>query len=259
MTIDLMKARKRFAAFLASYGDSEEPGFRLKVVHTYHVTENAGILAENVFDSNEDRELAELIGLLHDIGRFEELRVTHELNNLKFDHAAYGVKMLFEDGMIRDFIDDSQYDEIIRKAILYHSLKTLPEGMTERERMHAMLIRDADKLDNFRVKIEEPVENLFPGRVTSAEALEESEISEKILEPLLAMQCADIRDRATPLDYYACIIGFAYDLNFPCSKETVLQERYIERMTDRFQYRRAAEDMNRIRETALRFLKESTD
>lgn len=40
--------------------------------------------------SKEDIKLAELIGLLHDIGSFEELKITNELNSVKFEHALYG-------------------------------------------------------------------------------------------------------------------------------------------------------------------------
>ena len=61
--------------------------FNLKVVHTYHVAENAKEIAEKLNLDQEDIELAELIGLLHDIGRFEELKVTKELNSVKFAHA----------------------------------------------------------------------------------------------------------------------------------------------------------------------------
>ena len=57
---------------------------------------------------------------MHDIGRFEELKITKELNSVKFDHAGHGSKMLFEEDMIRKFIEDSQYDNIIKKSIENH-------------------------------------------------------------------------------------------------------------------------------------------
>ena len=54
-----------------------------------------------------------------------KLKITKELNNVKFDHAGHGVKMLFENGMIRDFIEDNQYVEIIKIAINNHSRLTI--------------------------------------------------------------------------------------------------------------------------------------
>lgn len=54
--------------------------------------------------------------------------------------------------MIRNFIDDDQYDEIIEKAIAYHSLYKIPNNLEPSLLKQVLLIRDSDKLDNFRVK-----------------------------------------------------------------------------------------------------------
>ena len=35
--IDLQKARIAFKEYISSYDDQNDPGFNLKVVHTYHV------------------------------------------------------------------------------------------------------------------------------------------------------------------------------------------------------------------------------
>ena len=118
--IDIEKAKIAFKDFLNEYQDKSDLGFELKRVHTYHVAENAKKIAEKLNLSKEEVNLAELIGILHDIGRFEELKITKELNSVKFDHAGHGSKMLFEEDMIRKFIEDSQYDNIIKKSIENH-------------------------------------------------------------------------------------------------------------------------------------------
>lgn len=87
MILDIPKAKNVFKDFLEQYEDKEHLSFKLKVAHTYHVAENARKIAEKLNLCREDIKLAELIGLLHDIGRFEELKITNELNGLKFDHA----------------------------------------------------------------------------------------------------------------------------------------------------------------------------
>lgn len=131
--IDISKAKIEFKKFLDKYEDKSDLSFKLKVVHTYHVAENSKYIAEKLNLSKEDIELAELIGLLHDIGRFEELKITKELNSVKFDHATHGSTMLFENGMIRNFIEDSQYNEIIKKSIENHSRLVIEKGLNERE------------------------------------------------------------------------------------------------------------------------------
>lgn len=68
--------------------------------------------------SQEDIELAELIGLLHDIGRFEQVRLYHTfVDKDSINHGEYGAKILFEDGLIRKFINDDRFDKIINQEI----------------------------------------------------------------------------------------------------------------------------------------------
>ena len=69
------------------------------------------------------------------------------------DHAAYGVKVLFDEGMIRRFLPDDKWDSIIYTAIAHHSDYELPEISDPQTLLHAKLIRDEDKLDNCRVKL----------------------------------------------------------------------------------------------------------
>ena len=86
--------------------------------------------------------------MLHDIGRFEQVRLYHTFNDGKsVNHAEIGVKILFEDGLIREFIEDKQYDEIIKIAILNHNRQAIETGLTERQLLHSKIIRDADKID----------------------------------------------------------------------------------------------------------------
>ena len=83
--IDITKSKLAFKIFLDNYEEKSDVSFKLKVIHTYHVADNAREIAKKLNLSKEDIELAELIGLLHDIGRFEELKITKELNSVKFD------------------------------------------------------------------------------------------------------------------------------------------------------------------------------
>lgn len=232
--------------------------FNLKVEHTYHVAKNSKEIAKKLKLSKEDIELAELIGLLHDIGRFEELKVTKELNSVKFDHALYGSKMLFEKEMIRKFIEDSQYDEIIKRAIENHSRLAIEEGLDGRTLLHAKIIRDADKLDNYRVKQEERIEAIFPTRVKSNKDMENSTLSDKIYKAVLSKKCVDIHDRVTPLDFWVCILAFTFDLNFNVTYEMVKENDYINILVDRFNYQdvKTREKMENIRVIINNFIKE---
>ncbi len=235
--IDIEKAKIAFKDFLEEYKDKSDLGFELKIVHTYHVAENAKKIAQELNLGKEDIELAELIGILHDIGRFEELKITKELNSVKFDHAGHGSKMLFEKGMIRKFIEDNQYDNIIKRAIENHSKLEIEKDLDERTLLHSKIIRDADKIDNYRVKKDEKVEAIFPKRVNKKEDMEESKMSDKDYNTILDKKCVYIHDRVTPLDFWVCILAFTFDLNFDVSYKIVKENDYINVLVDRFECR----------------------
>lgn len=254
--IDIKHARLAFKTFLEKYSDKKVLGFELKVSHTYHVVENAKTIAKKLCLSEEDINLAELIGLLHDIGRFEELEVLKGFDSVKFDHASHGVKMLFEDNLIRDFIKDDSYDEIIKFAINNHSRLKIEGETDDRSLLHSKIIRDADKLDNFRVKKEEQIEAIFPGKVKNKEEFESSLISDKVLECVKEYKCVDIRDRVTALDYWVCILAFIFDLNFKETYQLVKEKNYVNVLIDRFTYKILKTDhtMNEIRDILNNFV-----
>lgn len=249
--IDIQKARVAFKEFINKYDNQEDKGFNLKAVHTYYVSRNAKELATKLNLSDEDINLAELIGLLHDIGRFEEIKIMSGFNSVEFNHATYASKMLFEDNLIRSFIDDDKYDDIIKNAIENHNKLNIDNDLDDRSLLHARIIRDADKLDNYRVKKEEKIEEIFAGRVNSKEEIEESEISNKVYETVLSKKCVDIHDRVFPLDYWICVLAFTFDLYFKETLQIVKDNNYIDILVDRFDYKNddSKNKMEEIRKT----------
>ncbi len=235
--IDIQKAKNEFKSFLKKYNNKKaELGFELKVVHTYHVVDNAKKIAIKLNLPEEEVYLAELIALLHDIGRFEEITFLKQFDSVGFDHALYGIKMLFEDNLIRNFIEDDIYDEIIKTAIDNHSRLSIKDGLSERCLLHTKIIRDADKLDNFRVKKEEKIEAIFPGKVKNKTDMENSILSNKVYYTIKNKKCVDIDDRVTALDCWVCVLAFVFDLNFKESFEIVKDNNYINILIDRFNY-----------------------
>ena len=153
MGIDYSRAREVFEQYLNGY-DRKDGKVRLKITHTYGVVAQSTALAKRMRLGEEDTQLARIIALLHDIGRFEQLRRFDSFLPETMDHAAYGVELLFGEGMIRDFLPEDTWDGIIRTAIAKHSDYRLEGVEDPRTLLHARLIRDADKLDNCRVKLE---------------------------------------------------------------------------------------------------------
>ena len=126
---------------------------KLKIVHTYGVVAQSTEITKRMGLPAEDVSLARIIALLHDIGRFEQLKRYDSFMPDTMDHASYGVQVLFREGMIRRFVSEDTWDDIIEAAIAKHSDFVLEGIEDERTLLHARIIRDADKLDNCRVKL----------------------------------------------------------------------------------------------------------
>ena len=130
MLIDMIEAKKAFKEYVKKYNPEDEK-IKIKIAHIERVAENSKRIAENLNLSQEDIELAELIGLLHDIGRFEQVRLYHTfVDKDSINHGEYGAKVLFEDGLIRKFIKDDKFDRIIKLAIVNHNRADIEEGLT---------------------------------------------------------------------------------------------------------------------------------
>ena len=186
-------AKKEFEHYLDGY-DRNNDKVRLKIIHTYGVVHDMEDICRRMNLSLEDTELAKIIALLHDIGRFEQLKRFDSFEPTTMDHAAYGVQVLFEEGMIRRFVPKNQWDDIICTAIARQSDFKL-EGISDsRTLLHARLIRDADKLDNCRVKLEDDL-LVFMGM--SGEDIGAQVITQKVYDTALSCQCIYSPDRIT--------------------------------------------------------------
>ncbi len=250
--MNLEYAKQQFEKYLDNY-DREDDKVRLKIVHTYGTADCSRQIAERMNLPEEDRELAQMIALLHDIGRFEQLKRYDSFEPGVMDHALFGVQILFGEGMIRQFVREDTWDSIIRTAIARHSDFRL-EGIEDaRELLHARIIRDADKLDNCRVKLEDSVETILE---VSAEETGKTEISPEVMAQFMRRESIQSGTRKTKMDYWLSYLAYFYDINFDASRKIIRENHYVERLIDRIPYTapKTIEDMKMVRETLLEYI-----
>lgn len=136
-----------FEKYISSYS-LDQSYMRLKHDHSIRVMELMGKYAKKLGFSEDDIELAKLIGLIHDIGRFEQYKVFgSDVDHKTVDHADYSVVQLFDKGEIRLFTDREEWYPIIEFAVKNHNKRVIPYTEDERVLLFAKLIRDVDKLD----------------------------------------------------------------------------------------------------------------
>ena len=245
-------ARKSFEAYLDDY-DRTDDKVRLKIVHTYGVVGQSANIARRMGLSEEDTELAKLIALLHDLGRFEQLKRFDSFEPDTMDHAAYGVQVLFEEGMIRKFLEDSAWDPLIRTAIAKHSDFSLNGVSDARTLLHAKIIRDADKLDNCRVKLEDTIETILD---TSAGEVGKTVISQEVLEQFRKKESILSSTRRTKMDYWLSYLAYFFDINYRASMELIRENNYVVRLIRRIPYSdpQTRVQMAEVEETLCRYV-----
>lgn len=256
--IDLKYAQKSFKEYLEKF-DSKNEKIALKIRHTYSVLEASEYISDKLNLDLENKDLAKLIALLHDIGRFEQLKEFDSYDDFSsIDHAEAGLNLLFskkENGelVIRNFIQETKYDEIIYKAIKNHNKYAIECGLNEIELLHAKLIRDCDKLDNFKVKETESMEALFG---ISQEEFENEILSDFIFEEFKNEKLIDSRNTKTNMDSWVSYIAFIFDYNFKESIEFIKEKNYINIIVDRINYKDKGtfEKMQKIKEIANNYI-----
>ena len=224
MKVDYDRVKDKFAEYTSHY-DITNPKVELKVNHTYRVAQVALEIAKSLKLSQEDCDEAWLIGMLHDVGRFEQIRRFNTFFDSKcIPHAEIGLEVLFDEGKISEYIDDTSENEIIRTAIAYHSVYILPENLSERELLFCNILRDADKVDILRVQVDTPLEDIYD--VTTRE-LRESLVTKEVMDAFLEEHTVLRSLKKTAVDHVVGHISLIYGLVYDKSVEIVKDQDYI--------------------------------
>lgn len=234
--IDIEQAKTRFLKETQKY-DLTNPAIARKQSHSLRVMENAKEIATKMQLNEEQIEIATMIGLLHDIARFEQYTKFQTYSDQdSFDHGNRGVEILTENNKIREYVPTSQYDSLILTAIQNHNKYRIAEGLNKEELLFAKIIRDADKLDIFY----EACEIFWKEEI---EAINASKISQEVLEQIEKEQTV-LRKKGrkfNQIDSVVELTALAFDLNEKASFQILAEQNYIERIAQRFHLRDSAE------------------
>ena len=252
MNIDLEKAKKEFIKYTEKY-DLKNENIERKQLHSLRVMEISKQIAEGLNLSQQEIDLATLIGLLHDIARFEQYTQYKTFSDLQsIDHGDFGADILEKD--IRRYIEIDQYDEIIIKAVKNHNKFKIEEGLTEKEELFAKIIRDADKIDIFF----ESVEMFWKGQENQ---VEKSKISEDVIKQFDNFSQTKRKINETIADKVIRVITFIFDINFKSSFQILKQEDYINKILNRYKFQDeyTKQKAEEIRKKANEYLKQKVE
>ena len=212
-----------FNSYVARYDASDER-IALKVEHIYEVAGLCDEIARGEGLPPADVDLAWLCGLLHDIGRFEQLRQWGTFSDAdSCSHAALGIQVL-KDGMA-SFTNDPEWVHIIERAVALHSDFRLPSDLGARERLFCTITRDADKVDILRVFNQSSCEAVLG--IDSSE-FSHGEISDVAFEAFDERRCLARDERPGSLDGLVGAVCLAFELELPASRKALGDRGYLQ-------------------------------
>ncbi len=252
MNLDRKRAGDAFREYTARY-DVQDEKVRLKVEHTWRVAELCERIARSLGMTKEEQELAWFAGLLHDVGRFEQLRRYGTfIDAQSIDHARYGAKILFgkalteqvlrqgqvhlrgqeeagakEAGSIRDYAADPQEDVLLCTAVAWHSAYRIPEGLDERTARFCNILRDADKIDILKVNVDFPLEEIYN---VSTQELRSCQASPEVMDAFYEEHAVLRSLKRTAADHLIGHVSLVYELVYPVSLRIVREQGYLEKM-----------------------------
>lgn len=243
-----------FAEYVRNYDPSDEK-IKLKIDHTYRVAGLCQRIAESLGLSEPDVDIAWLLGMLHDIGRFEQIRRFGTFNDVQsVDHAEFGADLLLKEGLIRKFAEgyyeecelarsgNEEAEQIIKNnehhnkdtgllemAIRQHNKYRVKEDLTERQRMFCDILRDADKVDIFKVNADIPMEIIYD---VTTEELKNGVITKEVLESFYKKETVLKSVRRSAVDHIVGHISLLFELVYKESYRQDKEQGYVYKLLD---------------------------
>ena len=248
----LTRMHELMARYMKSfYSDDAEvqQGILIKEKHTGYVTANCVELAKFLKLSTHDAQLAEIIGLFHDVGRFRQYSVYKTFNDADSeDHADLGIKVIDELDFFKE-LSAPDYD-LVKFAIQNHNKKIVAPTDDERKILFAKLIRDADKLDIYRVLepfLAQENADKMPQFIKAGSKLV-ADISPDFVENFVTGEQADYRKIRTNGDRKIVRLMRLYDVNFSWTMQKIVERGYIEKIVSNLPMdERVAEGVRRLK------------
>ena len=226
---DLKQIHDWFKDYVDSFAcDGKLPAIsEIKRAHSYKVESLGYRLATEMNWDNEDVLLGRAASLLHDIGRFSQFRDFGTLSDASsVDHGERGIQELWR-FFPKEFADEEGY-EAIMESVRWHNKKELPKNISEIYAPFCKLVRDADKIDVFRLvqdHIERgEVEELLPRHKISAP------LSESVLREIEDYGYSSYKNVSSLADFLILQLAWLLDINYAASMRMIDELRIVNKI-----------------------------
>lgn len=228
---DFDALKRAYCAYVDNY--RKEDGalpvmMQLKLTHTMMVVDNAKKIVRGENFNDDEASSAIAAALLHDTGRYEQLKLYNTFRDSEsVDHAVFSYNIANEKGFVAGWLHEKE----IMQAVLVHNRRELPPDMISPFAVKiAKVVRDADKLDIFRI-LEDQIKKTdwrtdaraFWNLKTAAAP------NPEVVRSIMEKRPVDYQQIASLSDFVMIQVGWMInDLNFATSRKLCYERKHIE-------------------------------
>ena len=220
-----------FDSYVEPYLATDEEGLkniRLKIEHSRKVCDAMALLSAGENLSEYESRIASAVALLHDVGRFPQYRRWRTFRDSDSDnHARLAIDVIRDENILAGLDPSEQL--LIEEAVRFHNLLEPPARFKSPTRRYIDLIRDADKLDIWRVFVEllaQPPEERASAATLGLDDLPGT-VSDDCIAALNAGSIVRLDTISCFNDFKLLLISWAYDLTSATSRRILLERGYI--------------------------------
>jgi hypothetical protein len=200
----------------------------LKYQHTLHTCEEMRYLTTALELPHNEHLLAETVALFHDLARFEQFRDYRTfVDAVSLNHGCHAVYLLGKLGLLAALPHQEQ--DMVTTAIGLHNAKVIPDDLSPEVLLLTRLIRDADKMDIYRIfhhyceQLRDDPENFK----ANLDLPVTSEYTPAIMKSLLGRKPIDYSALRTSTDVTILHMAWIYDINFVPSLRRIMDRGHL--------------------------------
>ncbi len=204
---------------------------KMKYDHSLRVAANCRYLAEELELEERDAILIELMGLLHDVGRFAQFVKYGNFDDVQSeDHANLSVKILADQHLFIALDEEDQ--NLVREVISNHNEIEFSSS-NERVQIMGNILRDADKMDNWQLVVSMiKRDGTFSLPAISYNLPKLGAASKSVIKYVLESKLVPRKELHSLADFKLFLMSMVYDLNFKASFVWVTEQQLIKKLYD---------------------------
>ncbi|HBG06694.1 MAG: HD family phosphohydrolase [Geobacteraceae bacterium GWC2_58_44] len=228
---DLAPLRAWFASYCESFRSPDadlQRNFDLKELHTRNVCAAALLIAQG--GDGRRQMLAEVAALCHDLGRFPQFRDFRTFKDSEsLNHAHLSAQILQQSDLL-DFLPKHERDSVLF-AVRLHNAFEVPAGLAPQTEELLRVLRDADKLDIWRIFME--YFHAPAGERASGAGLGFPDLpacSPDVLAAVGAQKMVQLSTMKSLNDFKLLQLSWVYDINFPGTLRLIRERGVLEQL-----------------------------